>query len=362
MKKLAIVGSHPATRSLAPYNNPEWEIWVFNEAPQHDWCLSWDVAFQLHKPEVYTSLKNVNRADHWDWLQRNHGADKIIWMQDEDALVPNSRRYPLEEIRHDVDGHLLTSTVVQAIALALWQGRESIDVWGVDLTSNTEYAYQMPGFLYWSGIARARLGDNFRLHSGQGVFEARVYGYEGETQIEREYFAARAEMWTTEHRRTENALARLKDKLLTCTMENKFLDFPGLVVEAQSMAQDHGIAAGALQESSACANREDPISRQQFERRGAKAQEDGDKTRQLMDKESGKVEYVFNAWMNSGSVDAVKQLRLFTNNLLKLAYDVGGLQGVMRENVLYMQEYDKRLTAAGGERTRRAVLGEANAN
>ena len=108
--------------------------------------------------------------------------------------------------------------------------------------------------------------------------------------------------------------------------------------------------------------RYDMLSRQQFERRGAKAQEDGDKTRQLMDKESGKVEYVFNAWMNSGSVDAVKQLRMFTNNLLKLAYDVGGLQGVMRENVLYMQEYDKRLTAAGGERTRQAVLGEVNAN
>ncbi len=30
-KKVAIVGFAPSTRDKAPYNDPDWEIWVLNE-------------------------------------------------------------------------------------------------------------------------------------------------------------------------------------------------------------------------------------------------------------------------------------------------------------------------------------------
>jgi hypothetical protein len=112
---------------------------------------------------------------------------------------------------------------------------------------------------------------------------------------------------------------------------------------------------GALQEAQMYADRDDPISRQQFERRGAQAQEDGDKVRALMDKESGKMEYVWNVLKLTGDMRAKTQLRMFYGKLLELGMATGGNLGVWRENARYMVEYDKRVTAAGGMRTVKAM-------
>ena len=82
MNKLAIVGTHPNTRANAPYDDQNFDIWVFNEAPQFypgahpkdadkDWCLRWTGCFQLHEPEVYMSPNNFVDKTHWQWLQQN---------------------------------------------------------------------------------------------------------------------------------------------------------------------------------------------------------------------------------------------------------------------------------------------------
>lgn len=362
MKKLALVGTHSGSRDLAPYEDGEFDIWVFNEAPQMEWCRRWSACFQLHKEEVYTSRQNVNNAGHWDWLQQDHGAERVIWMQWEDPRVPNARRYPMEEIvatlpaAQPVDGEVyLTSTVVMAVALALYLGYEYIEVYGVDLSSGTEYAYQQKGWLYWAGVARAMLGSNFVIKSGQQHFKARIYGYTGETQIERAYFQKRAAFWEAEKKTRENQLRKLRDRLTAAVLDNRAADFPELIVEAQEVAQALGEAAGALQEAQSYAGREDLISRQQFERRGAKAQEDGDLKQAEMDKKSGIVEYVWNAWKITGDLEAKNQLRMFYGQLLELALTVGGNLGVMQENGRYMVEYDDRVQAAGGLRTLRTL-------
>jgi len=81
---LAIVGSHPATRELAPYEDPNFEIWLFNEAAMKpEIYRRWDALLQMHKPEVYASTANWVNPEHWPWLQRDHG-DKRIFMQDVD--------------------------------------------------------------------------------------------------------------------------------------------------------------------------------------------------------------------------------------------------------------------------------------
>ena len=110
MKKLAIVGSHPDTRELAPYQDDSYEVWLFNEAPQKPEVYPrWDKSFQMHKPEVYASEHNWVNQDHWNWLQQDHG-DKTIWMIERDERVPNSQRYPIEEVRKLVPYKYLRST------------------------------------------------------------------------------------------------------------------------------------------------------------------------------------------------------------------------------------------------------------
>jgi hypothetical protein len=119
LRSLAIVGSHPDSREKAPFDDPNYEIFLFNEAPQKTEIYKrWDTSLQIHKPEVYTSETNWVNKDHWKWLQQDHGPDKRIFMQEADPRVPNSVRYPIEgvRIRLKVSGHLyLTNIYVQAL-------------------------------------------------------------------------------------------------------------------------------------------------------------------------------------------------------------------------------------------------------
>jgi hypothetical protein len=63
---LAIVGSHPATREYAPYDDTRFEIWLFNEAAQKPSVYKrWDGLLQIHKEQVYSSLTNWVNKDHW---------------------------------------------------------------------------------------------------------------------------------------------------------------------------------------------------------------------------------------------------------------------------------------------------------
>jgi hypothetical protein len=356
--KLAIVGTHKATRDNAPFGDESYDIWVFNEAPQADWCKRWTACFQMHKPEVYTSPHNFVNGEHWAWLQQDHGADKVIWMQDVDSRVPNSARYPREEIKASLPPAALwefTSTVTMAMALALYQGYEHVEVYGVSLESNSEYTYQLQQWLFWVGAAKMALGDNLILKSGLSHFEGRAYGYEGETQIDRAHFEKRITFWQAEVTSLENKLYKLRSRINDCLLDKKAAAFDGLIVDAQNTAQELGEAAGCLQEAKGYAAREDPIPRQQFERRGAQAQEDGDAERTLMDKKFGEMQYVFNVWRLTGNYDALKQLRAFYAAMLEHAVKVGGNLGVWHENARYMMEYDSRVTAAGGERTLTAL-------
>ena len=122
MKKLAIVGTHKGTRNNAPFDDPDVDIWVFNESaqttpefypnePDKQWCTRWDAVIQLHKKDVYQSPTNWVNPRHWEWLQRDHG-DKVIWLQEDDENVPNGRKYPLDEIIATVPGASLQMVYV----------------------------------------------------------------------------------------------------------------------------------------------------------------------------------------------------------------------------------------------------------
>jgi hypothetical protein len=303
------------------------------------------------------------REDHWDWLQQDHGVDKTIWMLETDDRVPNSSRFPMDEIEMSMPAaeyQMFTSTVTDSLALALYLGYEHIEVYGADLSSNTEYSYQQPGWIYWVGVGKAMLGKDLVLHSGLQHFTNRKYGYEGEAQIPRDYFAKRAEIYAPQKHAFELKLMKLRDRISEALLAGRADRFPDLHLEAQNTALLLGEMAGRLQEASMYSDRDDPISRQQFERRGAQAQKDGDELRTSLDKQSGMTEYVYNAWKATGHAEAVKQLRLFYAQQYQYGLNVGGNMGVMRENMEYMNEYDAVVTAAGGERTRIALGVETN--
>jgi hypothetical protein len=111
-----------------------------------------------------------------------------------------------------------------------------------------------------------------------------------------------------------------------------------------------GEIAGALQEAKQYAEKVDPISRQEFERRSARAQLDGEVSQQDMHMTGGEVRYVWNVWKDTGRMEALNQLREFLKKRNEFAFEVGKHLGKFRENLEYQKEYDERVQAAGGLR------------
>jgi len=358
LRSLAIVGSHPDSRENAPFDDPDYEIWLFNEAPQKPEIYKrWDASLQMHKPEVYASKTNWVNRDHWAWLQQDHGSDKRIFMLEVDPRVPNSVRYPMEGVLSQTPRHYLRSSPAQALALGIYLGYKDISLYGSDLSSNTEYHYQAINYAYWVGFADGRPEVNLDLQCWQQEFNQPIYGMEGELQLDKAHFLSVFSDHEKVHKMKNKGFSKLKDKLKTAMQESKFDKVGELSLALEDSAIATGESFGAMSEAKRYAERTDHISRQEFERVSAQAQLDGEAVEKLMNHEAGKCEYVWNVWKTHGNLSALQQLRIFIDKKTELAFDMGKKLGTFRENMAFMNEYDARVQAAGGPRAVAQALG-----
>jgi len=347
-RTLAIVGSHPKGLDGIPWDDLSLEVLLMNEAPlKPEKYPRWDMALQIHLPEVYSSPFNWVNSGYWDWLQQKRG--KPIWMQEVDVRVPDSVKYPLDEILAMIPYRYLRSSPAMCLALGIYLGYGTIYMWGSELTSNTEYTYQATNLAFWIGFAHGR-GVDLKLRCWQDEFDQLIYGYEGELQLGKDFFVDRQAELQSTWENNEKAMLNIRNKMETEMMESKFDKVGETSINLENAAMAAGELSGILREISMYADRDVPISRQEFERRAAQAQQDGDKIRTQKDMAAGRCEYAWNVWRQSGKLDALQQLRKFLREKTDLAYEIGVKYGTYRENISLMAEYDKRLNAAGGVR------------
>ena len=337
MDKLAIVGSHPDTRGLAPFDDKSFDIWVFNEAPLSDWCKRWDASFQLHLPDVYTGY-NTKNANYWKWLQEEHG--KPVFMQNVDQRVPDSVQFPLNDVLELGGVRLFGLSNAYAVAFALLQGYKYIEIYGVDLSAS-EYKYGANSWRFWVGFAKGMLGtENVVLHSGQLMFTATLYGYEGIVDFGADYFRKRKEYndanWTASNKTLDNALEIIKRSL----HKKEYDKLPKFVQNYEECAEVTGTYAGALSEAERYFEQRNLADRGAFEYATAKCQNDGEEKKALKYHHSGIVEYIWNVLAQTKNEKAEKA---FVDALLeygKACYETGVIYGMMKENMLYMDKYD----------------------
>lgn len=198
-KTLVIVGGHAVTREFTPWDKEYKDFWVFNEAAPQEWVKRVDAVIQIHKPYVFKSKRNLNDPKHYEWLQQQH--DFPIYMQEEYPEIPSSVKYPLEEIvaeylpglyrmgkkRKKEQIEYFTSSVSYALALGLYLGYEKIELYGVEMATDTEYGDQRAGVYFWQGIALGR-GVEIQIHEKSISYKALKYGYEGDIVIHRQAF------------------------------------------------------------------------------------------------------------------------------------------------------------------------------
>ena len=359
LRSLAIVGSHPDTRENAPFDDPSFEIWLYNEAAQKPEIYKrWDGLLQIHLEKVYTSSTNWVNKDHWQWLQQFHGYSKRIFMQDYDYRVPNSTKYPLDEVLALLppDFRYLRSSPAEALALAIYLGYKRIDLYGSELSSNTEYHYQATNYAFWVGFALGH-GVDLRMECWKSEFYQPIYGYEGELQLDQAHFERHHKEHESLWKSKDASYQKLQSRLDRALLDAKFDKVGELSLALENCAINTGEAYGKMSEAKRYAERTDHISRQEFERVSAQAQLDGEGYEKKMNHEAGKCEYVWNVWKQTGAHEALKQLRTFLGNKTDFAFDMGRELGIFRENLAFMNEYDALVTAAGGQRAVAQALG-----
>jgi hypothetical protein len=347
LNKLAIVGSGKNTRENAPFDDPSFDIWVFNEAANSEWCKRWTACFQMHEPEIY---KGVNTKDpqHWQWLQRRHG--KPIYMQEIDAQVPDSVRFPLDEAKELAGVQMFPTTFAYMAALAILQGYEEIRIFGVELSAS-EYEYQANGYLFWFGFLRGKLGadkvDSAVLYLDKNIFNVPLYGYEGNYALGKDHFAQRAALLDAQWQSAEKHAVNMM-KSIERAIENDINKIPDLVREYQTAVQTCGEYAGALSEAERYMQFGDRYAdRGGFEFAGASAQQKGEESRIAMYGKVGLIEYLWNVYKQTNNPQAANQLMQQIQQYGKLAEETGALLGVYRENISYIVRYDEAMKANG---------------
>ena len=182
-KTVALVGASFHTGTWAPFGEEGVEIWTCNEMHGEPWveeeyASTW---FQLHPKWSFTK---EHRHNHWEWLQKEYPFPINMQMVYDD--VPSSVKYPLREIQkeliHIVRGELpikkvFSSSFDYAMALALHEGFERIEFYGIEMLLEGEYAHQREMMSFWLGKADG-MGVDVWLPENCSLLMAPLYAYE----------------------------------------------------------------------------------------------------------------------------------------------------------------------------------------
>lgn len=151
-KRIAIVGKAPDTMRLAPWHDPDWQIWVLNDMAVLAEAPRWDVCFEVHDHPF------ESENPHRQWLRQRHG--KPIFTNRFRAEVPDCVPLPVDEVTACM-GRYVNNSVSWMLAVAILAKPEEIALWGVNMACGPgEYGHQRPSCEFFAGVA---LGRGIRL-------------------------------------------------------------------------------------------------------------------------------------------------------------------------------------------------------
>jgi len=201
-KKLAIVGFSERSRDLAPYDDPEWEIWGCNHV--YRFIPNLHANFEIHRlKELEAKLGPDKWPVYAEWLRTT---DAVVWMQEKSDEFPNVQRLPIEELEAEFSyflEHIETegtgvgdrkvtsrtlkpyaqfkSTPAYMIAMALRERRfEEIAIYGLDMAIDSEWHFQRMNMSFLLGWARG-MGIEITIPNNSALLREgglRLYGYE----------------------------------------------------------------------------------------------------------------------------------------------------------------------------------------
>jgi hypothetical protein len=381
---VAIVGSHPRTREDFDFTRTDCDIWLFNEAisGNNPWAKRADMVFQMHVPAIWRNPANRNDPHHYEWLQTQDVCD--VMMQDIYPDVPRSKMYPLGDIAKmlgvtvmeltDTD-HFLSSSVPQAIALAILNGYKRIEVYGVAMETNTEYQFQREGVAFWIGFAK---GHGVDLYFADPTFRAPLYGYEGKVSVEYDRFDERIDELqayvpdvAAQHKAAVMDVRKALELFLADGSKDNENTLHACAEKIVQITSQLGALDGAIQENQRykakadqmreAADGEFVFSRQEFEAAAASLGKQAN---------SEQVQYIGYGTQLGIKQDEIAKAPKGSPKRQKLAKEFWSIfgtylktvnrmniyKGAANENQQYMLYLDKYIRAAGGEKSEAVLL------
>lgn len=185
-KKVALCG-FAETWKNAPFNDASVDIWGLNEL--HKYLPRWNRWFEVHDADVLgvtkRDLSEGEQKRHLDWLSRDHGPDKPIYMQPQfcDGRFPNAVPWPIDEMAaKSKRGRYYTSSIAMMLHTAIDYVQDADEKWiglyGIDLASDSEYGDQRPCAEYYAGLAEG-MGIELYIDPKSAMCKAgHVYGFQ----------------------------------------------------------------------------------------------------------------------------------------------------------------------------------------
>jgi hypothetical protein len=188
-QKVALLGTAPSSRMLAPFQDPSWTIWGSSPANAHGNLPRVDAWFELHKNFLWPEYRSYGEP-YLKWL--NEQTFPVV-AQDEE-LIPRAQRYPIERMIEKFGPYFFTSSFAYMMAYAIDVGVKEMALFGVDMASKDEYIAQRSGGHYFISIAQQH-GIKVLIPSESDLAQPPpLYGYAEVTPFGRKIAARDAEL------------------------------------------------------------------------------------------------------------------------------------------------------------------------
>lgn len=143
--KVAILGTAPSSRDLAPFKDLSWEIWGTSAGNAMGVLPRVTRWIEIHANLLWPEHKAYGEP-YIRWLNEQAEAGAFpIYMQAGQTMVPKALAMPRDELVAKYGRYFFTSTFSWCMALAMEMGAVEIALYGVDMASREEYILQRPG-------------------------------------------------------------------------------------------------------------------------------------------------------------------------------------------------------------------------
>jgi hypothetical protein len=187
-QKVALIGTAPSSRMLAPFNDPSWKIWGcspgnMNALPRVD---AW---FEVHGSMLWPENRHYGE-NYLAWLKQQPFP---IYMQNQ-SFIPTAISIPYRELVKEFGPYFFTSSFAWMMAFAIYTGAKEIMLFGIDMASRDEYILQRPGAFYFFMEAKRRGVKITAPYESDIMQPPTLYGFSEVTQFGRKLLARKAEL------------------------------------------------------------------------------------------------------------------------------------------------------------------------